>query len=284
MQRVDERLHAAVQSVEQRCGLRPAVGIILGSGLGGLAHEIAHPVCFPYTEIPGMVRSTAFGHRGQLLLGSLADAAVVVMDGRIHRYEGYGDAEVAFPVRLLAALGAERLIVTNAAGGLNPHLRVGDIVVISDHIDMAKTRSSLWEAPQVGGSSLDAAALARGGALGTRAPYDRALREVALKAARAGDFIALPGVYLATLGPTYETRAEYRMMRFLGADVVGMSTAPEVQTATALGMRVLGLSVVSNVAQPDSPQSTDHQEVLAAGRAAASRVSQIITAVLRSGA
>lgn len=276
----EERLNKAVQAVRQRCDLRPAVGIILGSGLGGLADQLADPLCVPYADIPGLVRSTAAGHRGQLILGTRTDTAVAVMDGRFHRYEGYTDDEVTLPVRLIAALGAQQLIVTNAAGGLNPNLRVGDIIVISDHIDTAKARSNLWASPEVSSSSLDAAVLARGGASGTHDPYDRALREIAFSAARAGDFVALPGVYLATLGPTYETRAEYRMMRLLGADVVGMSTAPEVQAATALGLPVLGLSVVSNVAQPDSPQSTDHEEVLAVGRNAVPRVGQIITAVL----
>ncbi len=270
-------LAAAVQVVRRRSGLRPWVGIVLGSGLGGLADEVVEAVRIDFDDLPGFMRSTAAGHRGQLLVGSLDGVDVVLMAGRVHRYEGHSDAAVSFPVRLMAALGARRLIVSNAAGGLNPLLQVSDIVVIADHIDLARRAGKPL-------ARLDAASELAGGGRGSSAAvnelYDRSLIQVALAAARASDFHACPGIYLATLGPTYETRAEYRMMRSFGADVVGMSTAPEVIVAKSLGMEVLGLSVVSNVAQPDALQSTSHQEVLAAGRTAALKLRKIIAAAL----
>jgi purine-nucleoside phosphorylase len=282
----DKPLTAAVQAVGQRCAHRPAVGIILGSGLGGLADQLTDPVAVPYAEIPGLVCTTAAGHRGQLILGTFAEKTVVVMDGRIHRYEGYNDDQITFAVRLMAALGARRLIVTNAAGGLNPNLHVGDIVVIRDHIDLAKSQSQSLLAcrrdlPHDVGGGVDIGGESVKQRIPTRSSselYNRSLCEVALQAARKSDFHATLGTYLATLGPTYETRAEYRMMRFFGADVVGMSTAPEVRAGYTLGMQVLGLSLVSNVAQPDWPQNTNHEEVLAAGRAAAAKLQKIVAA------
>lgn len=254
----------------------PQAAIILGSGLGGLADEIANPLRIDYADLPGFARATASGHRGQLMFGTLDDVAVVAMAGRMHRYEGHSDARVTFPVRLMAALGATTLIVSNAAGGLNPMLSVGDIVVINDHIDLAKKggRSLLCEAP-------NAPIPGKRGLTPVPTLYDNQLSQVALAAARAGDFAAILGTYIATLGPTYETRAEYRMMRQFAGDVVGMSTAPEVCVAAMLGMRVLGLSMVSNVASPDQPQSTDHQDVLAAGQAAQSKLRIIVAATLR---
>lgn len=291
----DTALSAAVAMLRDRFPTRPRAGIILGSGLGGLADEIAEPTRFDYADLPGFARSTAGGHRGQLIGGYLDDVPVIAMAGRMHRYEGYDEDDVAFPVRVMAALGANLLIASNAAGGLNPVLEVGDIVVINDHIDLAKKRSPHFCRQRLSRFSdpLSAAANApngqepngqepngRGIVASPLSLYDPALARVALKAARAGDFQSILGVYIATLGPTYETRAEYRMMRMLGGDVVGMSTAPEVRTASELGMRVLGLSMVSNVARPDAPESTDHAEVLDAGRAAAFKLRKIVSAAL----
>ncbi|HBJ39059.1 MAG TPA: purine-nucleoside phosphorylase [Planctomycetaceae bacterium] len=249
----------------------PRAGIILGSGLGGLADEIADPLRIDYADLPGFARATASGHRGQLIFGTLDGVPVVAMAGRMHRYEGHGDDRVTFPVRLMAALGATMLIVSNAAGGLNPVLNVGDIVIINDHIDLAKK----------GGRTLVAPLPIFGRVASPLPLYDSRLSQIALAAARAGDFAAILGTYIATLGPTYETRAEYRMMRKLGGDVVGMSTAPEVCVAATLGMRVLGLSLVSNVARPDEAQSTDHQDVLDAGRVAQVKLRKIVAATLR---
>ncbi len=232
---------------------RPAIAIILGSGLGGLAQHIEQPIAIPYREIPGFRTSSAKGHRGELIFGVLEQTPVVAMAGRLHRYEGWSNDEIAFPVQLMASLGADRLIVSNAAGGVSPKLSVGDIVVIRDHIN--------W----IGGLSrrnreVDALSPIRSASL-----YDEAMSLVAMQVAIEKQFNACQGTYLATLGPTYETRSEYRMMRRIGADVVGMSTVPEVLAASAFGMRVLGLSMVSNVANPDTAIVADHAEVLEAG-------------------
>lgn len=271
-----DELTSALQLASDRCAAHPGfaaprAGIILGSGLGGLADEIVDALRIDYADLPGFAPATASGHRGQLIFGTLDDLPVVAMAGRMHRYEGHDDGRVTFPVRLMAAMGATTLIVSNAAGGLNPVLNVGDIVVINDHIDLAKgVRPLLPRFPTVFDRVVSSLRL-----------YDHQLSQIALAAARAGDFAAILGTYIATLGPTYETRAEYRMMRKLGGDVVGMSTAPEVCVAATLGMRVLGLSMVSNVARPDEAQSTDHQEVLDAGRAAQSKLRKIVAATLR---
>jgi purine-nucleoside phosphorylase len=263
-----DALSQSIEIVRSRFAAIPKAAIILGSGLGAVADEIESPVAIGYADLPGFAKTTASGHRGQLICGKLDGVDVVAMAGRFHRYEGYSDDEVTFPVSLLAALGANRLIVSNAAGGLCPTLRVGDIVVIRDHIDLAKTAAS-------GFKGLDRGEVAVTGEL-----YDSQLIDVAMSAARRADFHAKLGVYLATSGPTYETRAEYRMMRMFGADVVGMSTAPEVRVAKRLGMQVLALSMVSNVARPDDPEPADHEDVLAAGRAAAFKLRAIVRETL----
>jgi purine-nucleoside phosphorylase len=277
-------LSQSLEIVRSRFSLVPKAAVILGSGLGGLADEISNPVAIDYHDLPGFATSTAGGHRGQLICGHLDGIPVVAMAGRFHRYEGYSDDEVTFPVRLLAALGAGCLIVSNAAGGLWATLNVGDIVVLHDHIDLARRASTaLMLSPDSSGSvggaeddpSRDRTLVAQ-----TRELYDPGLIRIALAAARKANFHAQLGVYLATLGPTYETRAEYRMMRLFNADVVGMSTAPEVRVAAGLGMRVLALSMVSNVARPDAPEPADHEEVLAAGRAAAFKLRAIVAGVL----
>ena len=288
-QQLNDHLASALQTALDRCSAHPGftaprAGIILGSGLGGLADEIADPLRIDYADLPGFARATASGHRGQLIFGTLDEVPVVAMAGRMHRYEGHSDDRVTFPVRLMAALGTTTLIVSNAAGGLNPVLNVGDIVVINDHIDLAKKRDGLLANQRLSTLLDSAQATAFNDRILVTSPlhlYDGGLSQIALAAARAGDFTAILGTYIATLGPTYETRAEYRMMRSFGGDVVGMSTAPEVRVAAVLGMRVLGLSMVSNVARPDQAQSTDHQEVLDAGRAAQSKLRKIVAATLR---
>ena len=272
----DQTLGSAILHVSSRTPLVPRVAIVLGSGLGALADRLADAVAIGYDSLPGFGRPMARGHRGELILGMLGDIPAVMMAGRLHRYEGYRDEQIVLPIRLMAAMGAEILIVSNAAGGLNPFLRVGDLVVIRDHIDLAYRRGSYLS---VGTDSPR---------YPSREVYDPGLIDVALAGARAGDFRAVEGVYLATLGPSYETRAEYRMMRRLGADVVGMSTAPEARVAADLGLRVLGLSVVTNVAKPERGSAsadlpTTHDEVLAVGRGVVDKVCRIIDEVMRSG-
>jgi purine-nucleoside phosphorylase len=265
------RLAEAVEFVRSRVtqGARPSVAIILGSGLGGLADRIENPTVVSYSEIPGFRSSSAKGHRGELIFGQLESTQVVAMAGRLHRYEGWTNDEIAFPVQLMSALGAERLVVSNAAGGVSPKLCVGDIVVICDHINWMGGRFS-WN------RGLGATSIRR-----QKDVYDPEMSLVAIKVAIEQNFTACVGTYLATLGPTYETRSEYRMMRRIGADVAGMSTVPEVLAATRLGMRVLGLSMVSNVANPDLAIVADHSEVLEAGRAAEAKMEAIVRGVLR---
>ena len=270
-------LDAAVECVRSRFENSPKVAIILGSGLGGLADQIESPVCIPFSEIPGFGASTASGHRGELILGELEGETVVAMAGRFHRYEGWSNVQVAFPVRVMSRLGARTLLVSNAAGGVSPKLKVGDLVVIRDHINLMgrpgvdfcenKTRSSSY---------------GWGGPVRCGEVYDPELAEQCRKVGLQNGFNVHQGTYLATLGPNYETRSEYRMMRRLGADVVGMSTVPEVIAAAREPLKVLGISMVSNVANPDEPVVADHAEVLEAGQVAAVKLELIVRSLIRN--
>jgi purine-nucleoside phosphorylase len=263
---------------ERFLSLPPRAAIILGSGLGGLTHSIEDALHIPFADIPHFARSTAVGHRGELVLGTLAGVPIVAMAGRFHRYEGWTNEQVTFPVRVLAALGVSTLIVSNAAGGLRPHYCVGDIMVIRDHIQRMPLATSGQPDVACGTSGIaPPCSVAR-----NENPYCDHLATLALRAGRLGDFMVHEGTYLATLGPTYETRAEYRMMRRMGADCVGMSTVPEVLQAQQAGLNVLALSMISNVARPDAVQETTHQEVLDAGRLAEPRMSYLVNYVLSS--
>ncbi len=242
----------------------PTAAIILGSGLGGLADKVGNPINISFADIPGFASSTAAGHRGQLILGTFAERPIVAMAGRLHRYEGWSIDQIAFPVAVMAALGATQLIVSNAAGGVNPKLRVGDIVIIRDHINL------------IGGVFSSQDYLARDWLSRRSKIYDGRMSAAAMNAAVANRFNAYQGTYLATLGPNYETRAEYRMMRRIGADVAGMSTVPEVLAAASLEMRVLGISMVSNIANPDQAIKANHAEVLEAGKAAEVKMELIV--------
>lgn len=244
---------------------QPTVGLILGSGLGGLASQIAHCTNIPYAQLPGFPQTAAAGHAGQLCLGFLGGMPVAVMQGRAHRYEGWSNQAVEFPVHCLQALGVDTLIATNAAGGLNPRYRAGDLMAIDSHIDM------LWYRRMVHPQSTTP----------RRASiYDRDTIELCKRLARAGNTALHSGTYLATLGPTYETRNEYRVFRELGGDAVGMSTLPEVKAASELGMRVVAFSVITNVASTDVPQSTTHEEVVSCGDAAGPDLMKIIVQLL----
>jgi purine-nucleoside phosphorylase len=274
-----ELLDEATAKVASIGAASPRVAIILGSGLDALGKRFDTPAAVPYRQIPGFVKASAGGHRGELIFGELEGVPVVAMSGRFHRYEGWSIDQIVFPVRLMHALGARTLVVSNAAGGVNPDLRVGDIVVIRDHINwLGNPGMTRPESPQPGSNWPPAAAetIRRG-----MRTYDRPLAELAKRIALERGFNACDGTYLATLGPNYETRSEYRMMRRMGVDVVGMSTVAEVLTAGALRMRILGLSMVSNVANPDRPIRADHGEVLSAGRAAAAKLEEITRAVVR---
>jgi len=261
-------LGPAVDAIRARWSGEAATAVILGTGLGDLADEVAAESIIPYREVPGFPHSTALAHKGRLVCGTLAGQPVVMLQGRCHLYEGYPLSAVTFPTRVLYALGIRTLIVTNAAGGINPQFSVGDVMLIDDHINF------LWRA---GGVSLPVAS--QGPARRARY-YDTALGQHALSLARRGNFPLHRGVYVAVTGPSYETRAEYRAFRRIGGDCVGMSTVPEVLTAAALGLRVLGLSTVTNVARPDAPQTVSAEEVVHVAATALPKVRAIVHGLL----
>lgn len=246
------QLDESAAAVRARWPQRPLVGLVLGSGLGHLAHELVVEADFTANDVPHYPASTAMGHRGRFLCGQLADVPVVMMDGRLHGYEGHTLADVVYPIRLMARLGIQSLILSNASGGVNPRLRTGDVVVMDDHINM------MWDNPLIGPNDEQ---------LGPRfpdmcSPYDSELADVAFSAIAGCGARAHRGVYMAQQGPCYETPAEYRVARQMGADVVGMSTVPEVLVATQQGLRVVALSVVSNVFIPDAPEETTGEAVI----------------------
>ena len=261
------RIQAATEVVRKRTALQPLFGIILGTGLGGLAEEIAVEATVPYQEIPGFPLSTVESHAGRLLLGRLASRPVVAMQGRFHRYEGYGLGEVTFPVRVMRALGARFLIVSNACGGMNPLWSPGDLVLLSDHINL------LGDNPLIGPNDEK---------LGPRfpdmsAPYDPELRGVARAAALELGITLREGVYVAVPGPNLETRAEYRMLRGMGADVVGMSTVPEVIVAAHAGLRTVGISIITDQCLPDALEPADIGRIIATAGRAEPSLTRLIT-------
>lgn len=269
-----DQITAACDVIAKRWPHRPKVGIILGSGLGEAASGVTERVEIPYEEIPHFARSTAHGHTGQLVCGMLEGVPVVMLEGRMHAYEGYPLAQITFPVRVLQRLGADLLVVTNACGGLNPHYRAGDIMLIDDHINL------MQDNPLVGINDER---------LGPRfpdmsAPYTMPLIDRALEVARHKDFVAHRGVYVAVTGPNLETRAEYRFLRGIGADVVGMSTVPEVIVAVHAGLRVLGLSVVTDMCLPDALEVATVEKILDVARSAEPKLRSIIEAAVRDAA
>jgi purine-nucleoside phosphorylase len=264
------RVEEAANWIRQRVSLTPHAGIILGTGLGRLAEAIEHSTVIAYDEIPHFPRSTAPGHRGQLRLGMLAGMPVVAMEGRFHTYEGYGPQQTAFPVHVMNELGIEMLIVSNAAGGMNPYYKAGDVVVVDDHINLMGGGPALFPRDVSNAASYTF----RG------TPYDPELVERAMVISRSAGFQAHRGVYIAVRGPNFETRAEYRFFRRLGGDVVGMSTVPEVLAARDCGLRVLALSTVTNVCLPDALKPTSGEIVIAAANQAAANVMRIMLGIL----
>ena len=265
-----DRVQAAAEVVRRRWAAVPEVALILGTGLGGLAREIAVEAEVPYTELPDFPLSTVESHAGRLLLGVLGGRRVVAMQGRFHRYEGYDLGQVTFPVRVLHALGAPTLIVSNACGGMNPLWGPGDLVLLSDHINL------LGDNPLIGVNDER---------LGPRfpdmsAPYDPDLRVIARAAALELGIPLREGVYVAVTGPNLETRAEYRMLRAAGADVVGMSTVPEVIVANHEGMRVLGLSIITDQCLPDALEPAEIGRIIATAAAAEPQLTRLVTSVV----
>jgi purine-nucleoside phosphorylase len=273
----------AAETIRGRIHHEPRVGLILGSGLNPLAESAESADAIPYSSIPHFPSPTVEGHVGRLVIGRLAGVAVLIMQGRVHYYEGYSMQQVAFPVRVMQELGVHTLVVTNAAGGINPAFRPGELMLIADHINLVgMTGHSPLRGPN-------------DPSLGPRFPdmsqaYDPGLRRVAREVARAASLPLHEGVYAGLAGPSFETPADIRFLRAIGADAVGMSTVPEVTVARHGGLRVLGVSGISNVAQiepaagqgPDGAraQAASHEEVLAAGQQIVPRLVALVCGVL----
>jgi purine-nucleoside phosphorylase len=261
----------AADVVRGRWATAPRVAIILGTGLGALGREIAVEAEIPYGDIPGFPLSTVESHAGRLLCGRLEGVPVIAMQGRFHLYEGYAADRAAFPVWVLRALGAQVLAVSNACGGMHPLWEPGDLMLLSDHINL------LGDNPLVGPND---------DALGPRfpdlsEPYDVELRRFAREAARAHGITLREGVYVAVTGPNLETRAEYRWLRAIGADVVGMSTVPEVIAARHAGLRVLGLSIITDACLPDALEPASLERIIATANRAEPHLTTLVRAVVR---
>lgn len=264
----------AVAALRARSAFTPEVGLILGTGLGSLGRAIEVVAEVPYREIPGFPLSTVESHAGKLLLGTLAGRRVAALQGRFHRYEGYTLQEVTFPVRVLRALGATTLVVSGAVGCMNPLWALGDVVLLADHINL------MGDSPLVGPND---------DTMGPRfpdmsAPYDAGLARAARAAALELRLALREGVYVAVTGPALETRAEYRMLRGMGADVVGMSTVPEVIVAVHGGMKVLGLAVVTDLCLPDALEPASVEKIIATAEKAEPHLAALLTRTLELAA
>jgi len=260
--------------IKKRTDIQPKIGLILGSGLGELADAVESPTRIPYGDLPHWPTSTVIGHEGRLLLGNLESQKVMVMQGRAHYYEGYSMAEVGLPIRVMQRLEIETLIVTNAAGAVNPEFEPGEVMLITDHLNLI----GMAGATPLRGPNLDE--------LGPRFPdmsraYDRQLNELARQAAAEHDILLREGIYVSLAGPSFETPADLRFLRMAGADAVGMSTVPEVTVARHGNTRVLGLSGISNKANLDGETVTTHEEVLQAGKVLVPRLETVIRGVLK---
>ena len=260
----------ATAAIRAKWDRQPRAGIILGTGLGSLTGEIECEASFDYEELPNFPTSTATSHRGRLVCGTLHGLPVVAMEGRFHMYEGYDLKTITLPVRVMRALGAELLVVSNACGGMNPYYQSGDIMVIEDHINM------MGDNPLIGIND---------DRLGPRfpdmcEPYDLSLVRRALEVARSEDIVAHQGVFVAVAGPNLETRAEYRFLRAIGADVVGMSTVPEVIVAVHCGMRVVGFSIITDMCLPDALKPANVDEIIATANEAEPRLRKLVMGVL----
>lgn len=270
MQYTYEMMEEAAAYIRERIQAAPEVGLILGSGLGVLGDDVEQPVVLPYGEIPHFPESTVIGHAGQLVIGILENKPVLVMQGRFHYYEGHSMETIGFPVRVMRLLGIENIIVTNAAGGCNPTYNPGDLMVITDHIkffDDSPLRGPNLE--QFGPRFNDMSE-----------PYSRELRKLAEEAAESLGFFMRKGIYAHMAGPSFETPAEIRMLQTLGADAVGMSTVPEVITANHCGMKVLGISCITNAAAGILEQPLNHEEVLETGARVRHTFASLIRGIL----
>ena len=263
-----KKVREAAKAIREVSSLKPKIGIVLGTGLGGLARKIKVKAKIYYEDIPHFPLSTLEAHAGELILGTLSNKLVVALSGRFHAYEGYSLKEVTFPIRVAKALGIKTLIVSNACGGLNPAFRAGDLMVIDDHINM------MGDNPLIGRNDET---------LGPRfpdmsEPYDRGLVKLAESAALEKKIKLQKGVYLACPGPCLETRAEYRFMRTIGADVVGMSTVPEVIVAVHAGLKVLGFSIVTDECFPDALKAVNVEKIIATAMKAEPKLTELVQA------
>jgi purine-nucleoside phosphorylase len=267
-----DQIQDAATAVRAKWAGSPAVGIILGTGLGNLVQDIQTEAVLPYEAIPHMPRSTAPGHRGQLVCGTLGGKTVVAMEGRFHFYEGYSLQQVTFPVRVMKALGCGALVVSNACGGMNPQYGKGDLMLIEDHINL------LGDNPLIGPND---------DRLGERFPdmcfpYDRGLLQLGRRIALEEQIVCHQGVFVAVSGPNLETRAEYRFLRMIGADVVGMSTVPEVIVGVHSRMRILGISVVTDICLPDALEPVSIPDIIATATEAEKRLRVLVRRVVEA--
>lgn len=265
-----DQIEEAKQAIQKRWSNRPRVGIILGTGLGGLAEDIEADAKIPYEDIPHFPRSTVVSHTGQLVCGNLAGQAVVAMEGRFHFYEGYSLKQITLPVRVMKALGCDYLILSNACGGMNPQYAKGDLMLIEDHINL------MGDNPLIGKNDER---------LGPRFPdmchpYDRELLALAQRIALEERIPCHKGVFVAVPGPNLETRAEYRFLRGIGADVVGMSTVPEVIVGVHCGIRMLGLSIVTDICLPDALEPVKLEHIIAVANAAEKKLRVLVRRVV----
>ncbi len=265
-----DQINEAVTFIRGHWDHQPRAGIILGTGLGSVVEQIDVAASIDYSEVPNFPQSTAISHAGRLVCGNLAGLPVMAMEGRFHMYEGYDLKQVTLPVRVFRAMGADLLVVSNACGGLNPYYSLGDIMLIDDHINL------MGDNPLIGIND---------DRLGPRfpdmsQPYDRRLIERALRIARQEDIVAHKGVFVAVSGPNLETAAEYRFLRTIGCDVVGMSTVPETIVAVHAGMRVVGLSCITDMCLPDALEPANVENIIAVARDAEPRLTRLVTRVL----
>jgi purine-nucleoside phosphorylase len=272
----DQVIEATI-AIQARSAQKPAIALILGSGLGELAAELEDAIAIPYEEIPHFVHSTVVGHAGRLLIGTLGNTPVVVMQGRFHSYEGYTLQQITLPVRVMYMLGAHTLIVSNAAGGVNPEYRPGDFMVLRDHIylpGMAGQNPLSGPNDERFGPRFPAVAQA----------YDGRLRRLAHQVAKEWSRLGMTlheGIYTMVAGPNFETKAELRFLRIIGTDAVGMSTVPEVIVAQHMGMRVLGLSLITNTATGDETEEVRHTDVIAVAKAASPKFVTLVREIVR---
>jgi len=269
-----DQIEESVAAIRNVWSGTPHAGIILGTGLGGLTEQIEVEASLEYGDIPHFAVSTATGHRGRLVCGKLDGVPVVAMEGRFHMYEGYPLQQITLPVRVMKALGAQLLCVTQAVGGMNPYFRLGDVMAVEDHINL------MGDNPLIGIND---------DRLGPRfpdmcEPYDLRLVQAALEIARREDFVCHQGVAVAVAGPNLETRAEYRFLRTIGADVVGMSTVPEVIVAVHAGLRVFGLAVISDMCLADALEPANIEKIIATANSAEPKLRSLVTGIIRRDA